>query len=61
MIFITGNGNSENIFYHNLRISEVLPMDSKAYKSFIYPLFNLADSFRLKEYQSNIYVLKFVW
>ena len=39
----------------------VLPMDSRVYKSLIYPLFNLADFFRLKENQSDIPSLKFVW
>jgi glycosyltransferase involved in cell wall biosynthesis len=40
---------------------QVLPVDSKLYKTFVYPLFNLADHFRIKEYQSYGISLKFFY
>lgn len=39
----------------------VLPIDSKLYKIFVYPIFNLADQLRIKEYQSNEISLKLIY
>jgi glycosyltransferase involved in cell wall biosynthesis len=44
----------------NFEHVDVLPVDSKLYKTFVYPLFNFADFLRIKEHQSERIYLKFI-
>ena len=40
---------------------KVLPLDSKMYKTFVYPLFNFTDHLRIKEYQTKRPGLKLIY